>query len=239
MESARRIRKEHGWSQERTAAEAGIDRVTLVHIETGKSSPTVETLEKLAGALGVEVADFFPKAQDALFPVDDSPVAQGAAGLIGEDSARRVLDGWTKAVSVRAEEARFRWRRETAELKHPGHLATALTLHRIVEAEARGFFQEMMKLMRAWDREVAGEAPERKAELASLATSLKETTDAVRNCTQTLIDELEAQQRANEEEVREFVAREFGVDMEENRTEAEETDADLHRIEDLRARRAG
>ncbi len=73
MEAVRLIRKERGWSQERTATEAGIDRVTLVHIETGRSSPTVETLQKLASALAVEVADFFPKAQSALFPPDDSP----------------------------------------------------------------------------------------------------------------------------------------------------------------------
>ena len=63
----RRIRKELGWSQERTAAEAGVDRVTLVHMETGKTSPTVDTLQKLATAMGVEVADFFPRSQEALF----------------------------------------------------------------------------------------------------------------------------------------------------------------------------
>lgn len=80
MESVRQIRKERGWSQERTAAEAGIDRVTLVHIETGKSSPTVETLRKLASALAVEVGDFFPKAQGALFSLDDPPVRQSADG---------------------------------------------------------------------------------------------------------------------------------------------------------------
>ncbi len=78
MESVRQIRKERGWSQERTAAVAGIDRVTLVHIETGKSSPTVETLQKLASALAVEVGDFFPKAQGALFSLDDSSVGRGA-----------------------------------------------------------------------------------------------------------------------------------------------------------------
>src|SRR4028119_1312420 len=112
MESVRRIRKERGWSQERTAAEAGIDRVTLVHIETGRSSPTVETLQKparaprgggggirpseaggsapavetlqrLAGALGVEVADFFPRAQGTLFAPDDSPAGRDAGAPAG------------------------------------------------------------------------------------------------------------------------------------------------------------
>jgi transcriptional regulator with XRE-family HTH domain len=66
MESVRRLRNERGLSQRRLAAEAGIDQVTLVHIETGKTSPKVETLEKLAKALGVQVGEFFPLAQPPL-----------------------------------------------------------------------------------------------------------------------------------------------------------------------------
>jgi len=239
----RQIRKEHGWSQERTAAEAGIDRVTLVHIETGKSSPTVETLKKLAGALGVDVADFFPKAQSSLFPSDSYLVRQDSAELTIEAGARRVLDSWTMTLRGRAEEARFRWRREAAELERPDHLASALTLQREVRAEARGFYQQILALMLALDREAAGEASECKAELASLATDLKEASDALRKVTQTLLEELEARRRADEEEIREFIASEFGVDLEEHleeyRAEADETVADLHRIEELRARRAG
>jgi transcriptional regulator with XRE-family HTH domain len=46
---------------------AGINKVTLVHIERGKTSPNVDTLAKLADALGVEIADFFPKSQPPLF----------------------------------------------------------------------------------------------------------------------------------------------------------------------------
>ncbi len=237
MEFVRLIRKERGWSQERTAAEAGIDRVTLVHLETGKSSPTVETLQKLAGALGVELADFFPKAQSTLFASDDAPSGQGATTFVG--GAARVLADWTEVLSNRGEEARFRWRREAAELWRTQDLLSALTLDREVQAGARGFFQEMMALMLAWDREVAGEAPGRKAELASLATDLKEASDAVRNFTQALIGELKAQRRADEEELREIVAIEFGIDLEENRAEADETDAVVHRIEELDARRVG
>src|SRR5918997_3825148 len=126
MDSVRRIRKERGWSQERTAAEAGIDRVTLVHIETGKSSPTVETLRKLAAALEVEVADFFPKMQGTLFASDDARIGQGDATLA--DGAARVLADWTKTLRERGEEARFRWRREAAELERTRNLASALTL---------------------------------------------------------------------------------------------------------------
>src|SRR4028119_200071 len=115
MQALRRIRKGQGWSQERTAAEAGIGRVTLVHIETGRSSPTVETLRKLAGALGVEVADFFPRAQGTLFASSDSPAGQDATTLAG--GAACVLADWTESLSSRGEEARFRWQREAAELE--------------------------------------------------------------------------------------------------------------------------
>jgi transcriptional regulator with XRE-family HTH domain len=237
MQAVRRIRKGQGWSQERTAAEAGIDRVTLVHIETGRSSPTVETLQKLAGALGVEVADFFPRAQGILFASDDSPAGQDAGALAG--GAARVLADWTASLSSRGEEARFRWRREAAEVERTQDLVSALTLDREVQAEARAFFQQIIALMLAWDREVAREAPGRKAELASLATALKGASDAVRSGTQALIDDLAARRRADEEELREFVAIEFGVDLEEHRAEADETDADVYRIEGLRARRVG
>ena len=243
MEFVRQIRKERGWSQERTAAEASIDRVTLVDIEIGKSSPSVETLQKLASALGVEVADFFPRTQGILVPSDAFPEGQNPAGLAGEPGARRVLDRWTEAVRERAEEARFGWRRGVAELESPEHLAPALTLLGAVRAEARGFFREGMKLMRAWDGELAKEAPERKAELASLATALKEASDAVWDRAQTVIDELEAQRRADIEAMREFVKMEFGVDLEvereEGRLEADEAKADLRRIAELRARHAG
>jgi DNA-binding XRE family transcriptional regulator len=243
MDCVRRIRKELGWSQERTAAEAGIDRVTLVHIERGKSSPTVETLQKVAGALGVEVADFFPRTQETLFPPDVWAVGQDLTELAGGAGARRTLDGWTEAVRERAEEARIRWRRGVAELESPEQLVSSLALLGAVRAEARGFFQETIKLMVALDREVPIEAPERKGELAALATALKETSDAVWHRTQTLIEEREAQRRADIEELREFAAVEFGVDLElhleENRVEAEGAEADLHRIEELRARRAG
>src|SRR5215218_7443933 len=105
MECVRRIRKELGWSQERTAAEAGIDRVTLVHMETDKSSPTVDTLQKLATAMGAEVSDFFPKAQSTLFSPLDAPAGQGSAVSKGEGGARQVLDSWTETVRMRADEA--------------------------------------------------------------------------------------------------------------------------------------
>jgi transcriptional regulator with XRE-family HTH domain len=55
------LRKEKGMSQEKLAEEAGIDRVALANIETGRRRPTVITIYKISQALGVEVQAFFVK----------------------------------------------------------------------------------------------------------------------------------------------------------------------------------
>jgi transcriptional regulator with XRE-family HTH domain len=68
VDELRRIRNEKGLSVRKLAKRAGINHSTLVHIETGKQSPNVATLQKLADGLGVEVGDFFPKRQAPLFP---------------------------------------------------------------------------------------------------------------------------------------------------------------------------
>jgi transcriptional regulator with XRE-family HTH domain len=41
---------------------ADMDPATLNRLERGTGNPNLKTLERVAGALGVEVADFFPKA---------------------------------------------------------------------------------------------------------------------------------------------------------------------------------
>jgi len=72
MDELRRIRKERGLSQQRLAELAKVDKVTIVHIENGKVSPKVETLGKLAGALEIELADLFPKAQAPLPDLEEA-----------------------------------------------------------------------------------------------------------------------------------------------------------------------
>lgn len=49
----RRLREQKGWSQEQVAEETGISRVAYRNIETRKSVPRADTLQKLAAALGV------------------------------------------------------------------------------------------------------------------------------------------------------------------------------------------
>lgn len=70
MRELKRIRNERGWSQQRLADESSVNKATINQVEQGKRSPTIETLEKLANALSVEVADFFPKAQ-ARLPLEE------------------------------------------------------------------------------------------------------------------------------------------------------------------------
>ncbi|MBQ7764218.1 helix-turn-helix transcriptional regulator [bacterium] len=47
-------RMKRGFSQEELAYEAGISKTSIWKIETGKVSPTVETLAKIAEALGID-----------------------------------------------------------------------------------------------------------------------------------------------------------------------------------------
>jgi len=56
----RKIRQKKDISQDRLSKEANLALNTIVKIETGKNpNPTVETLEKIAKALGVSVSDLF------------------------------------------------------------------------------------------------------------------------------------------------------------------------------------
>jgi transcriptional regulator with XRE-family HTH domain len=63
MERIRQLRKEQGLSQAKLAVMADMDPATLNRLERGTGNPNLKTLERVAEALGVEVADFFlPKA---------------------------------------------------------------------------------------------------------------------------------------------------------------------------------
>jgi transcriptional regulator with XRE-family HTH domain len=67
----KRLREERGWSQAKLAVEANMSVSGVSMIENGQRNLTTTTLAKLAGALGVEVADLFPKGQSRL-PFDPS-----------------------------------------------------------------------------------------------------------------------------------------------------------------------
>jgi len=94
VEQLKAIREERGFSRARVAALSGLNPATITRIENGQRSPTVETLEKLATALDIEVADFFPKVvQASLFEEVDAPrrrasgrsSSEKVAGAYGDD----------------------------------------------------------------------------------------------------------------------------------------------------------
>lgn len=64
----RRIRVARGLSQESLAVDAGVDPSYVSQVETESYNPTVGILDKLAGALGVDVSELL-----ALPPPDAGP----------------------------------------------------------------------------------------------------------------------------------------------------------------------
>ncbi len=58
-EKIKRLREDREWTQPRLAVEAGVAVSAVSQIENGRRSPNVGTLDKLAGALDVEMADLF------------------------------------------------------------------------------------------------------------------------------------------------------------------------------------
>ena len=55
----RRLRGEHGISQERLGADAGVDRAYVSEIETEQSGATVDMIDKLAAVLEVPIGELF------------------------------------------------------------------------------------------------------------------------------------------------------------------------------------
>jgi ribosome-binding protein aMBF1 (putative translation factor) len=61
--SVRMMREERGWSQTRLARAAGMTQSAVARFEAGGTVPTLNVLERLAHALGVELAvGFKPKS---------------------------------------------------------------------------------------------------------------------------------------------------------------------------------
>ena len=59
----RQLRKSHGWSQERLAADACLNRSYMGEIERARAIPTLATAEKLARALKVPLSDLISRCE--------------------------------------------------------------------------------------------------------------------------------------------------------------------------------
>lgn len=53
----RRLRQERSWSQHDLADEASVRQALISAIEVASANPTLDTLDKIAAALGLNVAD--------------------------------------------------------------------------------------------------------------------------------------------------------------------------------------
>jgi len=85
MLEVKRLRQAREWNQTELAYHAGLAPSVISQIENGKRDPTARTLRKLAGALGVEVSDLFPKAQASL-PLE--PARRSEDGRPGPEAVR-------------------------------------------------------------------------------------------------------------------------------------------------------
>jgi transcriptional regulator with XRE-family HTH domain len=101
----RRLREAKGWGQTKLAAAADMAVSGVSQIENGHRNPNSATLIKLAGALGVEVADLFPKGQDPL-PLEEAP------SLKDLHAAARCETDWLICPEAR-------WRTSWPEEPHP------------------------------------------------------------------------------------------------------------------------
>ena len=59
-EKLRKLRKERGVSQEELAARAGLHRTYVSSVERGERNVSLETIDKLARALGLPMGDLMP-----------------------------------------------------------------------------------------------------------------------------------------------------------------------------------
>ncbi len=71
--NVRAIRVEKGLSQERLAADAGIDRAYLGGIERQAENPTIDLLDRLADVLQVAVGDLVRQPPDGAAPPSSLP----------------------------------------------------------------------------------------------------------------------------------------------------------------------
>lgn len=62
----RRRREDKGWSQAKLGVLSGTGPSGISQIETGRRNPSTATLQRIAGALGVEVRELFPLEQTPL-----------------------------------------------------------------------------------------------------------------------------------------------------------------------------
>ena len=109
MQRLKELREEKELSQVKLAQRADMNPATVYRIETGKRSPTVQQLERLAEALEVEVDEFFPKAQAPL-PLEPSAEEQRGPDAERLGDRKHFLIRALSNAAMRGEELEETWK---------------------------------------------------------------------------------------------------------------------------------
>jgi len=79
--NVRKIRTSQGLSQEKLAADAGVDRAYLGGIEREQENPSIDTLDKIAAALSVRVGSLLAEPRSGEKP--PRPLPAGRRSTLG------------------------------------------------------------------------------------------------------------------------------------------------------------
>lgn len=85
------LRKMKGLSQEELSEKVDIDPKHLSRIEVGRGFPSLDTLEKIANALNVEMKDFFEFAHEARSAKELMKTLESLAKETDEESLRLLV----------------------------------------------------------------------------------------------------------------------------------------------------
>lgn len=66
VQRLRAERRARGWTQKELAARSGIERANIARLEAGRHSPRVDTLESLAKAMSLSLAELFETGEAAV-----------------------------------------------------------------------------------------------------------------------------------------------------------------------------
>ena len=90
------LRKMRGWSQQELANRAGLQRTHVGRIEAGKYAVTLETIQAIAEALGMQV-DIVDERLTNLAPLHTlTPPVKGSLGFIPEGKNVEIIKVKTK-----------------------------------------------------------------------------------------------------------------------------------------------
>jgi transcriptional regulator with XRE-family HTH domain len=99
----RDARKKAGLSQESLADSIQVNRSYLSLVENGKSSPTFEFLDKIAGGLGIKVEDLVLGQEISDFvtmPVGEGPMYEGLADFLHDQEQMLLMNPTPEEVTL-------------------------------------------------------------------------------------------------------------------------------------------